>query len=117
MNENRESMLPAELRHLLFQIIVECRPSDPCGLFRRYCRDLSEDFYNKLSGAEDDEELQSRNWKKAEHMAVYVLESKLLAAGEDGIDKCFQTDEYKAWRKPTRNRMKKSCEIALSRKS
>jgi hypothetical protein len=56
LEEQKGSLMPYELRKLIFEIFVECRPSDPNHLFWQFADELSEDFLPRDEEKCDDED-------------------------------------------------------------
>ena len=97
MEENKDTMLPNQLRRLLLLILVECRPSDPYELFRAFSAQLSADFLFKQNCSDDSDEKRRINKCYAIHEAIYALEIALASAGTV-LDAEFLSDEYNAWK-------------------
>ena len=102
MDENKDVLMPGQLRHLLFQIFVECKPSNPFELFNQYSAELSEDYMNRLCKPDDKEEAREKNRQDAVHQALFDIETLLVSAG-DTLDEAFLTEEYQAWKDKRKN--------------
>lgn len=102
MDENKDDLMPGQLRHLLFQIFVECKPSNPFELFKQYSAELSEDYMNRLCKPDDKEQAREKNRQDAVHQALFDIETLLVSAG-DTLDEAFLTEEYQAWKDKRKN--------------